>query len=242
MDLWEGFIMANDLNMTMAQRERISRIMTLSAPLLLLVGVLYWLAFRYSGIDLKWGAVGIGALGWLAALILRAPVGLAVKNLPDATKERAVVFSSGPLEEGLRIAALALAGRDFLTAISVGFGWAMIEVLFTLQQVLIIATLLKKDDAKSRQAIAMLKERGMLPENPSAWGIVERIFASAMHMGNTLLVAFNPWLVIVLAPLHSATNWFISKMAPKSLVKGELLMAAIGTVMFVLGLLAMGRL
>jgi len=226
---------------TAEQRERISRIYLFSAPFLLLVGLGIWAGICYAGVDLSWGAVGLGALGWLVALALRGPVALATRQLSEANRERAIVLSSGPLEEGMRVVALAVAGREFATALSLGFGWAMIEVLFTMQQALVIGLMIKRDDEKTRQGLAIMKERGMLSESPNAWGAVERLFASLLHMGNTLLVAFNPWLALLTAPVHSALNWYVSRMASKSIARAEGLIALASTLTFIIGLLVFGR-
>jgi hypothetical protein len=230
----EGTIMG--LQLSKADRERIARIYYGSVPGLVLVGVLYWTAVQYGAGGVQWGAAGVGALGWLVALVLRQPVGLVGTRLPATMAERLVVFSSGPLEEGVRVAALFWAGRDFTTALSLGFGWAMIEVVYVMQTCLVIAGLVKKTDEKSQQALTVLKERGMLSESPNAWGAVERLFASALHVGNTLLLAVNPWLALVTAPVHSAANWVISRMVARSVAKAELLMAVLGTVTLVMGL------
>jgi hypothetical protein len=50
---------------------------------------------------------------------------------------------------------------------------------------------------------------------PSApwWGVLERITASALHIAFTLIIAAQPLLVVVTAPVHSAVNLALLRMA-----------------------------
>jgi hypothetical protein len=72
-------------------------------PFYMAVPVLYGLVFHAVGQPIRWGAFGIGALGWLAALMLRGPVGALGMRLTTRNKAQTMlVASSGPLEEGVR--------------------------------------------------------------------------------------------------------------------------------------------
>ncbi|GIP24281.1 MULTISPECIES: hypothetical protein [Paenibacillus] len=206
-------------------------------PVYVLVPVLFWVVFHYSGTPLVWAAFGLGALGWIIALMLRGPVSAVAMRLPKEKAQQIVVGSSGPLEEGVRLGLLLLTGSGFSWALSIGQGWAAVEVLYTMVQVVAIASLAKRTDEKALQAKAMLEAQGTVNASP-VWGIVERISASAFHIGCTLLAAANPWLVFVLIPLHSAVNLTAVRLAKKSLAMMELVIAIVGLAALVIGLLA----
>jgi hypothetical protein len=85
------------------------------------------------------------------------------------------------------------------------------------------------------QAKEMLKLQGNLSAGP-LWGVFERIFASAIHIGCTLIIAKYPWTVVELIPLHSSVNLVAVKFLKKSVVAVELFIAVIGTVLLAVGL------
>jgi hypothetical protein len=68
------------------------------------------------------------------------------------------------------------------------------------------------------------------------WGVIERIIASAFHIGCTLLVAKYPWMVVILIPLHSFMNLSALKLTKKSIVQMELMIASVGTIILVTGI------
>ena len=200
------------------------------------IPALFWLAFHYSGTDMIWKAFGLGALGWIIALFLRGPISALGMKLPKERMQTIVVGSSGPLEEGVRLGLLLLTGAGFSQALSIGQGWAAVEVLYTMIQVVLIASLAKRVDEKAMQAKAMLEAQGTVSASP-LWGLSERIFASAFHIGCTLLIARYHWLVAVLIPLHSAVNLTAVSLFKKSIARFELTMAIVGTASLAAGLL-----
>ncbi|UQZ84352.1 hypothetical protein SK3146_03598 [Paenibacillus konkukensis] len=103
-------------------------------PLYMAVPVLLGLYFSYAaGPGIDWKAYGIGAAGWTAALILRGPVAaIGMKLLPPARAQALVVASSGVLEEGVGWGLLAVAGAHMPWALSMGQGWAAIEVVYVI--------------------------------------------------------------------------------------------------------------
>ena len=153
-----------------------------------------------------------------------------------------VVSASGPAEELVRLAVLLLLGRTFPTALSVGFGWGAVEILFGILNGMIALTLLQKDDQKSREAREVLARQGSLQNYGLSplWGVWERIFATGIHVGFTLLRAAIPWALVVAMPVHSLVNlstiWF-----RRQLWASELLLAVVGTGAMVLGLLVHGQ-
>src|SRR5437868_6457352 len=100
-------------------------------PMLLTVPLIYLLAFNALGQgSLPVGPFCLGLLGWSIALLLRAPLAALTFRLPHNLKELAVVAMSGPAEESVRLLAVLYLQANFASAISLGLGWASIEVLY----------------------------------------------------------------------------------------------------------------
>lgn len=208
-----------------------------SIPALLAVPVLFWLAFARAGIPSTWSWFGLGALGWTVAMVLRGPIALLAKSLLPKQAETLVVAASGPLEEGVRLGLIALTGAFTLpAAVSVGQGWAAVEVVFAIVNGVALQALLGRDDEKARQARELLQQQGRL-DIPPVWGAVERIFAGAAHVGNTLLIARHPWLLVVTVPLHSAINLSIKPLLRRGIAVTEGAVAIVGTALLAAGLL-----
>lgn len=212
----------------------------LLAPVFVLVPVAFWLAFVLAGIPMNWRAFGLGALGWWVALLLRGPVALVAKRFGTERANTIIVAASGPCEELVRLGAVALTTASLPWAASLGQGWAAIEVLFTIVTVFLQLAIMQRTDEKSRQAREMLAAQSQQTagiKGGKFLGVMERIFASAMHIGFTLLVAAHPLLVLLLMPAHSLVNLGISNLAKRKVVLAETLMAAVGTVALALGVL-----
>lgn len=199
-------------------------------PLYVAVPILYICLFHQFGEPVDLGAFGLGALGWFIALVLRAPVGaIASKLMNKEWTQRTVVLSSGPLEETVRLIVLALTSFSLSQAVSVGQGWAAIEVLYAIIHSVAILTIINRNDEKSAQVLEVLDQQGLDVDTKNhAIGVIERITASAFHIGSTLLIAFNPWLVIVMIPLHSFLNFGASHLMKRSMFAAQLLVALIG--------------
>jgi hypothetical protein len=183
------------------------RALIIAIPFLLAVPVLYGLAFSLAGHGPMPAAFGIGAAGWLIAFLLRTPVGL-IATRTGGSEDRAqsiVVLSSGPLEEGVRLVAVLLVGRDLATALWLGLGWASIEVLFAIVNGLALAGLSERTDPEAERVRALLPKTAF-DSSAAAWGVVERAWASALHIGFTLVIAWAPIAVLLTAPVHSAVN------------------------------------
>lgn len=208
----------------------------LAIPLFLLVPVGFWLAFNRFGFPMNWYAFGLGALGWFIALGLRGPVSLVKKFMSKEKTTTIVVASSGPLEEIVRLLLLALTSAAFSWSVSVGQGWATIEVLFAIINQIILIIMVQRTDEKAIQAREFLESSGTLNLSPIL-GVLERIFASAFHIGSTILIASNFWFVIIMIPIHSLINLGALKLAKKSIVLAEVLIAVVGTIVFLTSLL-----
>jgi len=214
----------------------------------LLVPVAYIVAFHLLGIPIEWGAFGIGALGWVVALLLRNPIALALKAALR-TPERVqpwIVLASGPCEELTRLAAVLLVGRAFAPALSLGLGWAAIEVVYTLVNQAVVGSLMMRTDEKARRARELLAAQGadaLITPNAPLIGIYERVPASAIHMGFALLIAWQPWLVVLTLPLHSATNvCYLAFARRRSAVLAELVVTIVGAAALLAGFALFGHL
>jgi hypothetical protein len=183
------------------------RALILSVPLVVAVPVAYGIAFANLGHGLLIGPLLAGAAGWLIALVLRTPVGLVGMKVTGSAErtQRWVVASSGPLEEAVRLAVLLLIGRDLATAVWIGLGWAAIEVLYAIANGFALAALADRTDPEAEQAKAMLPPSALSSSSP-LWGVVERAWASAVHIGFTLILAAVPLAVLITAPVHTAIN------------------------------------
>ncbi|WDL99069.1 hypothetical protein [Alicyclobacillus sp. ALC3] len=206
-------------------------------PLYLLVPVLFALVFLAFGYPLAWGLFGIGAVGWWIAYLLRMPISLVLSKGRTDRQPKGIVYFSGPLEEGVRLVALLIFGTSLSTALSIGQGWAAIEVVFAIVQGVAITSLKYRTDEKAMQAKAVLAENGIPTEGNLLWGVVERLFASAFHIGAALVIAWNPWLVIVMTPLHTLFNVSVLGAVKRwSIAMGEAVAAGFGAVVLAAGL------
>lgn len=214
------------------QRTRFFRMI----PVYVLVPIGFWFAFTQAGFEMHWAGFGLGALGWWVALLLRAPLALVLQRT-GAPQERAktlVVGFSGPAEEVVRWGLILWTGGALPWAASVGQGWAAIEVLFAVVQGIVMVVLIGRQDEKAAEARAFLAANGYGEMHPVV-GVLERISASGIHIGFTLLVAKEPWLVPVLMVAHSAVNLSVVRLmgAPW---KQQALVAATGLVALPVGL------
>ncbi|NKX52450.1 hypothetical protein HER39_18100 [Arthrobacter deserti] len=196
-------------------------------------GAALWLAF---GAPLPVPAL-LGAAGWILALVLRQPVALAAGRFAGRGRAAALVgWFSGPAEELVRLALVLSALHSFDQALWAGFGWAAAEVLLVAVNTLAIAGLLARDDPKSRQAQQLLQDQGLAtPRNP-AWALLERLSATGLHVGFTLLLFAWPWLVLLTLPAHSLANMLAVRFARTRLALTEAARAAAGVLALAAGL------
>ena len=214
----------------------------LSALLLALVPIVYALALVLAGYPAQLLPFIAGALGWMIALALRTPVILAAARILGSPQRAmpVIIAASGPAEETVRVIAVLLLGRDPLTALWLGLGWATIEVAYTYVNVLAVAQLVARNDPKSQQALEMLPPIALSAQSPW-WSAVERAGVTALHIGFTLIVAVVPILFLLTAVIHSAFNLGITNIAKKwSFVAIEGTVCLIGAVVLVVGLVMAG--
>ena len=109
-------------------------------------------------------------------------------------------------------------------ALSIGLGWAAIEVIYAIINSFGVLSLFRRDDEKARQARAMIEKMGLAQamfSTPPFVGTIERLFACAVQIGFTLLLAWQPLLVILTIPLHSMTNFIALTLLRRSVVLAE---------------------
>ena len=202
-----------------------------------LVFVPVWL-----GHEVSWGWFGAGALGWVLALVLRLPVILGLRRLGADmdVMRRWTPALAGPTEEVVRLVVVLVASRDFATAYAIGAGWAAVEAVYGIQVGFVRLSLIRRDDPKALEARRELARMGLDREIAPAWGVVERLFAGAAHIGFTLLVAQWPLLVVALIPIHAAVNMGVMALLPRGIARTEALVALSGTALYVGGLAAFG--
>lgn len=205
-------------------------------PLYALVPFLCWFGFNRAGYEMEWKAFGLGALGWFIALMLRGPVSAIVMKMPKDKAKNVIIISSGVLEESTRLVLLALTSVASSWAISIGQGWAAIEVVFVIINVIVIYSLGKRTDEKAMEAKELLEAQGTLHVSP-VWGVLERIWASLFHIGCTLIVAHYAWTLVLLIPLHSSLNWFGVRLAARSVGISNLFIAAVSVLTLTTGLM-----
>lgn len=219
------------------QYESLRRNTLLATPLTLLVPVAFAAILVGLGANLRWSTIGFGALGWIGALFLRAPLAAILSKVlgdPERVKPW-IVGSSGPFEEVVRLVVLVLVGRSFTDAAMIGLGWASIEVVYALVTGVVTLSLMTRTDPEAVQARQMLESQGMLRETGPWLGIVERIGASALHIGFTLVMAWSLVAVIATTILHSAVNLTLIRTFKERPVLTEAALLAIGLVAFILG-------
>lgn len=215
-----------------AARIRVNALVLLPAAVITFVAVL-----AAAGAPMLWPIL-IGAAGWMIALILRQPVALiAGRRLSQEATARMVGWFSGPAEEIVRFVLVLLTVHAVQEAAWFGWGWATVEILILAVNLLALSTLLTKDDQKSREARELLAAQGGLQTTGAVWGFIERLSASALHIGFTLMLFAQPWLVLVTLPLHSVINMLAVKYGKKNIVLTEVVLAVAGVAALAAGIL-----
>jgi hypothetical protein len=216
---------------TVAAKTRINALALLPAP------ILFGIALVVLNGPFELLPFLLGAAGWMIALVLRQPVALIATRAVGQERAATIVgWCSGPAEELVRFGLVVLILGSFDGALWAGFGWATVEVLLVAVNIFVIAGLMTKDDPKSREAREILAAQGMMsPQNP-LWGFLERLSAIALHIGFTLMLFAQPWLVLVTLPLHSIVNMAAVRFAKSHVALTELGLALIGAAVLLGGL------
>jgi hypothetical protein len=234
-----------DGDLPLAVRQRLHRQVPFALPIIAIVPVVIALVLATTLAPARPGAAALGAAGWLVALALRAPAGAAVSRMPKRNAPTLMALISGPAEESVRLLLVLFGVSGFGNLLWAGFGWATVEVVYVLVTGVMVRRLLLDPSAKAAEARRLLLSMGWLQYVQSlvpALGAVERAGASLLHIGFTLLLGWNPWLVLVTMPAHSATNLVaVRLMRRRSVVLLEAIVVVVGAAGFGLGLLAWHR-
>lgn len=207
-------------------------------PLYLVSPIPFYFLAQEMGFDLNLNVFLLGALGWWIALIVRVPVILIVKK--KGLSNHWVVGASGPAEELTRYIILVLIGLSSSNAFSIGLGWASIEVIYGLVNIIGLGVLEQKTDEKALEAKTIMKQMGMdkvMNSSTPFWGALERLSANAFHIGFSLLLLFHPLVLIITIPLHSLINFYVVRMNKISIVKSQIGLLFIGAIVFIMGYL-----
>jgi hypothetical protein len=206
-------------------------------PPLLTVPFIYLLAFN----ALEQGSLTIrpfclGLLGWSVALLLRAPMLMLTFRFTHKVKEQFVAAMAGPAEELVRLMAVLFLQANFASAISLGLGWASIEVLYTLVSGFGTVMILSQGGVGALQLKKRFLDTGLTVRATVYSGIIERLSATALHIGFTLLLAYHPLLILITLPLHSLVNVGAITLNNRSALATQMLIAFWGVATLVIGI------
>ena len=220
---------------TMAAQARVNSLAVLGVPVAVFAALVAWLG------PPQVIPAALGAAGWMIALALRQPVALIASRV--TTKDRAMTvvgWASGPAEEVVRLLLVLLVLRRGSAAAWAGAGWMAVEVAVITVNGLMIAALLTKDDPKSLEAKDFLRDQGMMQNYGPWWGVLERFSAAGLHIGLTLLLFAQPWLVLVTIVTHSATNMLAARYTKRSVALTELALFGWGVFVLTSGIATLG--
>jgi hypothetical protein len=115
-------------------------------------------------------------------------------------------------------------------------------VIYTLITAVVTLSLLKRTDEQALQARAAMDAMRLLRPTGPALGVLERISASTLHIGFTLVLAWSFWLAPVTMAVHSAVNLLLIRTFRKAPLLSELALLAIGAATLLTGLALFDRL
>jgi len=217
-----------------AVARRTRRVIPALALVPVVVAAVVWLVVGAPG----WLALALGAAGWLVALMARQPFALLAVKVAGRERAATIVgWLSGPAEELARLALVLVALSTVHAATWAGVGWGAIEVVFTIVNAVVISAIMTRTDAKSIEAREMMRDLGMTAPQAAGWGVLERVSAMMLHLGFTLMLFAEPWLVVLTIPLHSATNMAAVRFAKSHLAATELLLLALGAMVLGAGVI-----
>lgn len=229
--------MTNLSLISIEERRKLGKKFLAYIPVYLLVPIMFAYLFNQIGFAFSWLSLGLGALGWIIALIVRTPFILLLQKYQSDQSQRFIPWLSGPTEEITRYVLLFLTATSSTWALSFGQGWAAIEVLYVIGNSIAILQLLHREDPEAKQAKQLLGEMGFLNYHHPLIGVIERISASAYHIGATIMIFQYPILVIPFIILHSVLNVVSLYLSKKnSIIWSELWIGVIGFGVLGLGL------
>ncbi len=242
----EGGTGPPDGDLPLDVRQRLHDQMPFALPVIAIVPVVIAVILASTLAPVRAGAAALGAAGWLVAIALRVPAIAFVLRMPKLNTPKIMApflaLISGPVEELIRLLLVLFGVKGFGSVLWAGFGWAAIEVVYTLVNALVLRRLLLDTSASAAGARRLLVSMGILQYVQCLvplLGAVERAGVSLLHIGFTLLLGWNPWLMLLTMPTHSATNLCAVRLIKKrSVILMETIVVAVGATAFALGLLA----
>ena len=219
----------------LARKSHMAAASMLTVPIASFLLVAVWLGSP------DWKLVGLGVAGWILALVLRGPVALLAKWLTSPERTRTILgWASGPAEELVRVGMVILFVHTATDATWAGIGWGGIEAVTAAMGAIAIGMLLTRDGPKAQKAQALMRKQDAMTACGWGWAAVERCNAMAAHVGFTLLLVAQPWLVLATLVAHSLTNMIIVYFAKRSAVVTELALLAVSSAILLCGLAANG--
>ena len=231
-------------------RERLYRQIPFAIPGIAVVPVVLGIILATTLAPGRAGSAALGAAGWVVALALRMPAALAASRMPGWKKTPTLMTTfmsaiSGPAEEGVRLLMVLFLVKGFGSLLWAGFGWGTVEVVYTLVNAVVIRRLLVDPSEKAAEARRALASMGFLQYVRTlvpVLGAVERGAVTLLHTAFTLLLGWNPWLVFVTMPVHSAVNLSAMRLVRRrSVILMEAMVVVVSAACFILALLAWHR-
>ena len=237
-----------DGDLPLAVRQRLHSQALFALPVIAIVPVVIAVVLATTLAPARAAAAALGAAGWLAAMALRVPAGAFIASRMPKQAAPTLTFPawiSGPAEELIRLLLVLFGVHGFGSLLWAGFGWGTVEVVSTLVTAVGVRRLLLDPSAKAAEARRGLVSMGWLQYVQSlvpVLGAVERAAVSLLQIGFTLLLDWNPWLVLVTMPAHSALNLrAVQLIKRRSVLLMETIVMVVGAAAFALGLLAWHR-
>lgn len=190
------------------------------------------------GLSLDVATMGLGALGWTAALLLRISLAVLLSRTRWGLTGRYMELLSGLTEEPVRLGVLLWTGRTVDQGYSLALGWGAIEVLYHHIEAAALSRAVVHADPGDR-SIRPLEEWGvtqLLSERYRWWRVMERVTATALHLAFTLFVVWDPLLVLVAMPAHSGLNSAFLALCRRSVAMGQLAIGGVAAVLLVVAL------
>ena len=174
------------------------------APLLPIVPLIYVLGFNALGRGSpQMRPFCLRLSGWTVALGLRVPMMVLAFRPTHNVNEQVVAAMAGPAEESVRLLAVLCLQASFASAMWLGLGWATIEVLDALVSGFTNVVILSQGGVGALQLRKRFLDTGLTVRETVYGGIFERVSATALHIGFTLLLAYRHVLLLITLPLHS---------------------------------------
>jgi hypothetical protein len=145
----EGRTEPPDRDLPLEVRQRLHRRVPFALPVIAIVPVVIAVVLATTLAPARAGAAALGAAGWLAALALRGPAAAFVSRMPKENAPTFMALISGPAEELVRLLLVLFGVSGFGNLLWAGFGWATIEVVYTLVTALAVRRLLLDTSAKA---------------------------------------------------------------------------------------------